>query len=245
MDRPYPWLKYADAGDLDDDTVDFDGLNVESPEGEHLGDVEGFIVDSDSGRPYYVVVDSGGWFKSKRFLLPVGHARLDSDADGDALIADVSRDRIERFPGFDKGEFEKLSADELKRFNDDTCAACSITTITTYSTLEPYSAAWERPDYHYPDWWHAEPSLPERMGESSVTRGAEYPAKPADPAERGRAEREVVSGKAPDPSPHFDGRAQPGDVMGIETGGEQSHLGDTAEDENKRREAAEKAASKK
>ena len=38
-----------------------------------------------------------------------------------------------------------------------------------------------------------------------------------------------------DPSPHFGGRAQPGDVIGVETGGEQTHVGETTEDENKRR----------
>ena len=76
MDHPYPWLKYLPADDLDDDTVDFDGMKLEEPSGKTLGKVEGFIVDSDSGRPYYAVIDAGGWFKSKHFLLPVGHVRL-------------------------------------------------------------------------------------------------------------------------------------------------------------------------
>ena len=40
---------------------------------------------------------------------------------------------------------------------------------------------------------------------------------------------------AEDVSPHYAGRAQPGDVLGIETGGETTEIGDTAEDENKRR----------
>jgi hypothetical protein len=40
---------------------------------------------------------------------------------------------------------------------------------------------------------------------------------------------------ADDVSPHYGGRAQPGDVLGIETGGETTEIGDTAEDENKRR----------
>jgi hypothetical protein len=44
-------------------------------------------------------------------------------------------------------------------------------------------------------------------------------------------------------SPHYGGRAQPGDVLGIETGGETTGIGDTAEDENeRRREAAKRAA---
>jgi hypothetical protein len=40
---------------------------------------------------------------------------------------------------------------------------------------------------------------------------------------------------AEDVSPHYGGRAQPGDVLGIETGGETTEIGDTAEDEDKRR----------
>jgi len=29
MDHPLPWLRYVDAGDLDDSVIDFDGLDVE------------------------------------------------------------------------------------------------------------------------------------------------------------------------------------------------------------------------
>jgi hypothetical protein len=42
-----------------------------------------------------------------------------------------------------------------------------------------------------------------------------------------------------EPSPHFAGRAQPSDVIGVETGGEQTHVGETTEDENNRRRDAE------
>jgi hypothetical protein len=48
------------------------------------------------------------------------------------------------------------------------------------------------------------------------------------------------AGGAGDVSPHFGGRAQPGDVLGFETGGETTSLADTAEDENKRRHEIEK-----
>jgi hypothetical protein len=43
----------------------------------------------------------------------------------------------------------------------------------------------------------------------------------------------------PDPKTE---RAQPGDVLGIERGGETTGLGDTADDEDQRREDAEDAA---
>ena len=46
-----------------------------------------------------------------------------------------------------------------------------------------------------------------------------------------------------DVSPHYGRRAQPGDVLGIETGGETTAISDTAEDEDERRRAAVKKAS--
>jgi hypothetical protein len=48
-----------------------------------------------------------------------------------------------------------------------------------------------------------------------------------------------------DVSPHDSGRARPGDVLGIATGGERSHLGDDDQVENKRRRDAERAADKR
>jgi PRC-barrel domain len=230
---------------------------VESPTGEKLGKVDGFVLDSASARPYYVVVDAGGWFKSKHFLLPVGHARLTSDDDRDALVADLSRDRIERFPGFDKDEFQKMSPEALKRFNDDTCEACSVT-VVTYSETDPY-AAWDRPDYAYPDWWSAQPTLPSRMGDSAFKEIGDYePARTGQPADTSFRDRERVVAadrsenagrlatdremrEGGETSPHYGGRAQPGDVLGLETGGESTSIGDTAEDENERRRKAEKS----
>jgi uncharacterized protein YjbJ (UPF0337 family) len=52
-----------------------------------------------------------------------------------------------------------------------------------------------------------------------------------------RDEEAIVRGA--ESSPHFGGRAQPGDVIGVETGGEQTHVGETTEDENKHRRDAE------
>lgn len=247
MNRPLPWLRYVGASSLKDNVVDFDGLNVESQTGEHLGDVDGFIVDSHSSRPYYVVVDTGGWFKTRHFLLPVGHTRL--DADEEVLVTGLSRERVDRFPGFDKDNFETLSGEDWKRFSNETCQACTVTGVSVvYAADEPYAAAWERADYNYPDWWQASPTLPDRMGESALTAGAEYPpAAPSRTADRTNRDRAVARGTESsgqgevDPSPHFGGRAQPGDVLGVETEGERTYIGDTAEDENKRRQDAEAA----
>jgi hypothetical protein len=248
VDQPKPWLRYVDAGDVKATSMDFDGMDVESPTGEHLGDVDGFIVDADRTRPYYVVVDAGGWFKTRHFLLPVGHAGLVVSDDGEALVADLTQEQVEGFPGFDKDEFEKLSDVDFKRINDEICLASAKTSDVTFDPNEPYSGAWNRPDYRYPDWWTADPVLPDRMGERAVTAGAEYRRRETARHLRDTAAddtRDDNVRKPGDESPHFAGRAQPGDVLGIETGGEQTHVGETAADEDKRREEALKSASKK
>ena len=96
-------------------------------------------------------MDASGWFKTKHFLLPIGHAQLDSESS--AIIADVPRERVKNFPGFDKGEFTKLNEADLARLNDDTCQACCVGDVTV--------AVWERSHYEQPSWWQ----------ESYVARG--------------------------------------------------------------------------
>jgi hypothetical protein len=238
VDQTLPWLKYVDAGDLDDQTIDFDGMNVESPTGEHLGDVEGFIVDDGSGRPYYVVVDAGGWFKTKHFLLPVGQIRLDIADDDETLVADLTRDRVENFPGFDKDEFDTLSSADVKRINDETCMVITGSAVA-YDPAEPVTAAWNRPAFAYPSWWSASPTRPDRMGEGAVTSGVRREQTTVQPPHTA-ADRDRIR-PVSDESPHYAGRAQPGDVIGIETGGEQTHVGETSEDEDRRRDDAIKA----
>jgi len=62
-----------------------------------------------------------------------------------------------------------------------------------------------------------------------------------DPVELDTTDVESTAGEV---SPHYGGRAQPGDILGIETGGETTGIGDTSEDEDERRRDAEKAAAK-
>jgi PRC-barrel domain protein len=192
VDHPYPWLKYLPAKNLDDQEVDFAGMKVESPSAEDLGKVEGFVVDSESGRPYYVVVDAGGWFKSKHFLLPVGHVRFDPDRKW--LSADLTKERGERLPGFDLSKFDKMSADDLKRLNVETLQACTIAgAVYAYSETEPYTAAWDRVDFSYPDWWsgqHPSERKSERPGAKAEV-GSGMP--PAESIDQTNPERERVA----------------------------------------------------
>lgn len=247
MDHPRQWLRYVDADDLDDATFDFDGLDVENSAGDKLGDVNGFILDADTGHPYYVVVDSKGWFKTKHYLVPIGHARL--DVGRKALVAGLTRDQIKKFPGFDLDTFQKWSNEDMARFSQETTDACCVD--VTVVTTEP-AAGWNTSSHYLrPDWWDTNYYRPDRAGAAGVTAGAAMfnPTRAQTTTLGGevrgvKPEREAVLAQADDTSPHPGGRAQPGDVIGIETGGERTYIGDTSEDENERRRDAEKAASK-
>jgi PRC-barrel domain protein len=162
MDHPKSWLRYLPASELDekDSDFDFDDTDVESPTGEHLGNVDGFVVDRDSGRPYYVVVDSGGWFKSKHFLVPVGHAHLDMGRE--VLVADLTKERVEQFPGFDTDMFETITPEELGRFNDTMCDVCATGTSADNFGTQAAAAMSDRAAFRQPVWWRASrtPSVP-------------------------------------------------------------------------------------
>ena len=110
MDHPKPELKYVGARFLNGTAARLDGADVLGEDGDKLGKVDGFIVDVRVGRPRYVVVEAG-WFIHKHFLLPIGHVTLNSDAT--LLTADISKERVEGFPGFDKSEFQKLDGEQL------------------------------------------------------------------------------------------------------------------------------------
>jgi hypothetical protein len=117
-------LRYLDASDVNTAGMDvaLDGLRVDGSDGQRIGTVDGFIIDTDAHRVPYVVVDAGGWFTSRRLLLPIGHAVLSTDRG--SLETDVTRDALRRLPEFDGDRFRAFTDDELRVFERDTIVAC-------------------------------------------------------------------------------------------------------------------------
>jgi PRC-barrel domain protein len=246
MDHPRPSLRYVDAKDLEDKAIKLRGLEVEGARNEKLGKLEGFIIDVTTGRPYHVVVGSGGWFKHKHFLLPIGHVALSPGKD--KLIADITKDRVERFPGFDKDEFKKLSEEDLKKLDAAMSEACCPTAVVAVEVVE-----WETAHHAYPSWWNADfyrrdpaelagmnVAGAAHLSGGSTSSGATSGGARGESRER---ERMVASGGAGDVTDNAV-RAQPGDVLGLDTDGERTYIGDTSEDEDRRRVEAEKKAAK-
>jgi hypothetical protein len=243
-------LRYLDAKDVDDSYVDFDGLDVRGRDDDRLGDTDGFIVNADTGRVFYIVVDSGGWFRSRRFLLPVGHATVDRDAG--AIRVDVRKDLLERYPEFDQDRFLKFSDDDMQAFERRMSEACCPDELLQDVSVAP--AYFEtRRHYTQPAWWGVPAASRERFGpvDTAGSRAVPPAAQAYDrehvtareiDVRRGEIGPDDETRRGADVSPHYEGRAQPGDVLGLETGGERTSIGETAEDENERRRTAERTA---
>jgi hypothetical protein len=248
-------LRYLDADDVNDPAIEYDGMEVRGPEGDKLGDLDGFIVDAEAGRVYYVVVDAGGWFSSRRLLLPIGHATLDGPSR--TLNVDVGRDALTRYPEFQEDRFRQFSDEDLRQFESRMVTACCPGEDVDDVSVRSWAYDTRR-HYKQPGWWGSGIYTRERLSPVDPPAGrttrapATMSSQPTgvgvahehvtarehvnDRPEPGRSE----TSRAGEAGPHFDGRAQPGDVLGIETGGERTKIGDTADDEDKRRRDAER-----
>jgi hypothetical protein len=142
--------RYLDADDVDDAVVDYDSLDVYGADDHKVGDIDGFILDAVTQRVAYVVIDSGGWFTSRRLLLPIGHASLAPDRK--SLRADVTHEALQRLPEFHEDRFRAFTDDELRAFERNTVIACcpdeslEEVAVTTWG----YDSRWH---YMQPEWW--------------------------------------------------------------------------------------------
>ena len=97
--------RFADVKEAADDIR---GSKVYGFNGEKLGEIDDVIFDQDSGGIVYVVVDTGGWLSSKKFLVPPREVRPSVQHRDDYLV-ELTKEQIESFPPYDG---EALSSEE-------------------------------------------------------------------------------------------------------------------------------------
>jgi ferritin-like metal-binding protein YciE len=89
-------------------------VHLHNASGEHLGTLDGFVVDSESGRPIYYVVDSRGWFAGRRYVVPVG--QIDADEGTTALRTTLTRAELARYPEFSPSAFTAMDDNDALRY---------------------------------------------------------------------------------------------------------------------------------
>lgn len=107
-------MRYVATTQLDHSRLNRDTLAIRNEMNDRLGTFDGLLLDAASGRPRYVVVDARGVFVGRRYLLPVGHVRFDSRER--LLRVNLEKDVAERYPPFDRDEFQAMSDEQLRGY---------------------------------------------------------------------------------------------------------------------------------
>src|SRR5512146_1092145 len=94
-------LKRLRDTEFADRASDIRGANLYGSDNDKVGTIEDVLVDPDTSTATYGIVDTGGWMKSRRFLVPSDYIRSRTD-DPDAFQVPLTRKQIEELPEFDQ-----------------------------------------------------------------------------------------------------------------------------------------------
>ncbi|HEY9097391.1 MAG TPA: PRC-barrel domain-containing protein [Thiobacillus sp.] len=81
------------------------GDKVVNRNGEGLGDIKDLMIDVDSGRVAYAVLEFGGFMGlgSKLFAVPL--SAMEPDTQNKCFVFDQSKESLKNAPGFDKDDW--------------------------------------------------------------------------------------------------------------------------------------------
>ena len=120
-DHPGPGPRVMAAGTLEGD-------DVVNGAGDKLGTLDEIMLDVPSGRIAYAVLSSGGFLGIGDKLFAIPWRALTLDADNECFVLDVSKERLEQAPGFDKDNWPTMADESWAR------------EVHTYYQARPY---WE------------------------------------------------------------------------------------------------------
>ena len=103
--------------DTQEAALDIRGSKVYGPKDQKLGEIDDVVFDEATGALIFVVVDTGGWLASKRFVVPPSEIRP-SLQHADDFLVDLTKEQIEAFPAYDGKELtsEEQWADYERRY---------------------------------------------------------------------------------------------------------------------------------
>ena len=88
-----------------DAAEDIRGSKLFGLDDEKLGKIDDVIFDHSDGAIRYVVVDTGGWLSTKKFIVPAGRLRPSTEHD-DAFAVDLTKAQVENFPPYKETDLE-------------------------------------------------------------------------------------------------------------------------------------------
>ena len=85
------------------------GDKVVNPKGEDLGKVEELMIDITTGQVAYAVLSFGGFLGMGDKLFAVPFEALRVDGENECFVLDVSKEKLENAPGFDKDHWPNFA----------------------------------------------------------------------------------------------------------------------------------------
>jgi sporulation protein YlmC with PRC-barrel domain len=92
-----------------------EGNKVKNPAGEHLGEIEHIMLDVPHGRIAYAVLSFGGVLGIGDKLFAIPWANLSLDTKEKCFRLNISKDRLEKAPGFDKDHWPSMAQEVWAR----------------------------------------------------------------------------------------------------------------------------------
>jgi sporulation protein YlmC with PRC-barrel domain len=114
--------RYGTLGDYrfsdpEEAAADIRGAKVYGPGDIKLGEVDDVVFDETTGGIVFVVIDTGGWLLTKRFIVPPQEVRPSMQHE-EGFRVDLTKQQIESFPTYDEAELtsEEQWADYERRY---------------------------------------------------------------------------------------------------------------------------------
>jgi uncharacterized protein (TIGR02271 family) len=103
LEESYPNYR-QDYSDIDD----IKHYDVYAKENEKIGSIHDILIDEQTGKFRYFVVDTGFWIFGKKILLPVALANI-GYTDKRVYVKGLTKEQVENLPNFD--DLEKIDYD--------------------------------------------------------------------------------------------------------------------------------------
>lgn len=84
---------------------DIRGTHLYGLNDDKLGKIDDVIFDHSNGDIRYVVVDTGGWLHSKKFIVPANGLRASAKHEDDFEV-NLNKEQIESFPPYNESDLE-------------------------------------------------------------------------------------------------------------------------------------------
>src|SRR5215472_3988494 len=94
--------RFEDDGTADD----IRGSNVYGRNDEKLGEIDDVIFDHSTGIVRYLVVETGGWFAHKKFLVPPHRLHIAAEHKKDDFSVNLDKSQIETLPRYNEADLQ-------------------------------------------------------------------------------------------------------------------------------------------